>query len=76
VSADCYCCGTRRTPHFIGNHCVVCWWATRDESERCAVENCTAMLGAPRDRNGFCERCADELEALERDERAAEVGCE
>jgi hypothetical protein len=42
-------------------------------SGMCAVVNCGAALGAPRDRNGFCERCADELEAIEREERAAEV---
>lgn len=40
------------------------------EQRGCVVIGCDVRpLGGPRDRNDMCARCADEVEALERDER-------
>jgi hypothetical protein len=44
------------------------------EPEQCKTENCaTELVGAPRERDGFCETCASQIEHQEREERAAEV---
>lgn len=39
----------------------------------CAVENCRNDTAGPRDRNGFCEPCADGVEEMEREERRKRV---
>jgi hypothetical protein len=72
VSLDAEGAQTRREAR--ENHLRLCEkWAAIAPSEVCHTENCDTTLGAPRDRNGFCERCADELEAIEREERERTV---